>query len=257
MIDLTAISYDGAGNQRWVARYDGPGNGWDRAYKILYDDLTGGVYITGSTVGIGTSYDSTTIAYDAASGAQRWLDRYSGPGNDRDETYSIAKDAFGNIYVTGGSVNANLDSDYITIAYDQKGTVLWLKRYDGPVGGHDSAAPNTMDGSGNLYVSGSSQGASSRDMVTIKYPLNPIILKTATEQLITDVESLNLDDGVENSLTSKLDNAMVSIEKDRPSAGGQVGSFVNEVEAQRGKALTDAQADELSADGQRIIDNLS
>jgi PKD repeat protein len=78
----------------------------------------------------------------------------------------------------------------------------------------------------------------------------------ATETIVTDIEDLNLDDGPETSLISKLENALKSILNDRPSAEGQLGAFINEIEAQRGKELTEAQADYLIAAAQNIIDNL-
>lgn len=79
----------------------------------------------------------------------------------------------------------------------------------------------------------------------------------ATQDLITDVQSLNLSDGIENSFVSKLDNAIKSIENDRPSAEGQLRAFINEVEAQRGNELTNEQADTLISSAQEIIDKLS
>lgn len=47
-----------------------------------------------------------------------------------------------------------------------------------------------------------------------------------------------LDDGHQNAAANKLE------------------AFINQVEAQRGKKITDEQADELIADAQRIIDNI-
>jgi PKD repeat protein len=96
-------------------------------------------------------------------------------------------------------------------------------------------------------------GASGSDTVTI-------IVRTpeeATNEIITEIEDLDLLDGIENSLVSKMDNAIKSISNDRPSASGQLGAFINEVEAQRGKELTDEEADALIAMAQWIIDNLS
>ena len=35
--DSTTVKYDGQGNQLWVARYDGPASGYDKAYAIAMD----------------------------------------------------------------------------------------------------------------------------------------------------------------------------------------------------------------------------
>jgi PKD repeat protein len=78
----------------------------------------------------------------------------------------------------------------------------------------------------------------------------------AADDIITDVEDLNLPDGTENSFVSKLENAIKSLANDRPSAEGQLQAFINEVEAQRGKDLTNEQANALIAAAKWIIDNL-
>jgi hypothetical protein len=86
-----------------------------------------------------------------------------------------------------------------------------------------------------------------------------IIVKTpeeATDNVITEIVDMNFADGIENSLVSKLENAIKSIANDRPSAYGQLGALINEVEAQRGNELTDEEADEIIVMVQRIMDNL-
>jgi hypothetical protein len=95
-------------------------------------------------------------------------------------------------------------------------------------------------------------GASDSVIVTIKV----VTTEEATEDLITDIEVMNLPDGTENSFTSKLANALKSIENDRPSAKGQLEAFINEVEAQRGKELTIAEADALIAAAKLILANI-
>lgn len=75
----------------------------------------------------------------------------------------------------------------------------------------------------------------------------------ALEYLLTEVHALNLQDGLENSMVSKLDNALKSMLNDRPSVSGQIGAFINEVEAKRGKELTDEQADEMITFAGRLL----
>jgi hypothetical protein len=79
----------------------------------------------------------------------------------------------------------------------------------------------------------------------------------ATGEVIDTVEELDLPKGTEDSCTSKLDNAIKSIEKGKENAAiNQLDAFINHIEAQRGKKLTDEEADECIAAAQWIIDNL-
>ncbi|UCG36304.1 MAG: hypothetical protein JSV64_06740 [Candidatus Bathyarchaeota archaeon] len=85
-----------------------------------------------------------------------------------------------------------------------------------------------------------------------KYPQLPDDLMP---RMIETIEDWNLQQGTENSLTSTVDAAL-----DLLNAGNEIGAihklmdFINQVEAKRGKKLTDRQADYLIAEAQRIID---
>jgi hypothetical protein len=113
--DYRTIKYDSKGNQLWVTEYNGPGDAADSARAIALD-ASGNVYVTGLSVGSGTSYDYATIKYDPV-GNQVWVRRYNGPGNDIDDARAIAVDDFGAVYVTGQSVGSGTNYDYVTIKY--------------------------------------------------------------------------------------------------------------------------------------------
>ncbi len=76
----------------------------------------------------------------------------------------------------------------------------------------------------------------------------------AAQLLVTTVTGLNLPNGTETSLTSKLDAAFASLQQGQNNAAvNQLNAFVNQVNAQRGKALTDEQANALIQAAQKII----
>ena len=78
-----------------------------------------------------------------------------------------------------------------------------------------------------------------------------------TQQLIDKIVALELPAGIENSLVSKLKNAIDSIQKaQEKAAANKLEAFINEVEAQRGKKIPEADADALIALAQEIIDIL-
>jgi len=100
--------------------------------------------------------------------AQSWTNRYDGPVNGEDRVWAMAVDGSGNVYVTGSSTGTG--SDYATIKYSSSGLPLWTNRYNGPVNGGDEASAIGVDGSGNVYVTGSSTGSGTgSDYATIKY----------------------------------------------------------------------------------------
>jgi len=154
--------------QQWVARYNGPGNSGDYARSIALDG-SGNVYVTGYSTGTGTNEDYCTIKYNS-SGDTLWVRRYDGPGNNYDYAYSIVVDGSGNVYVTGGSSGNGTSLDYCTIKYNSSGVQQWVARYNGPGNGSDAARSITLDGSGNVYVTGGSYGSGTGyDYCTIKY----------------------------------------------------------------------------------------
>ena len=162
------VKYNPLGQEQWVARYNGPGNGNDYPVAIEVDN-SGNVYVTGHSFGSGTGYDYATVKYDSA-GQQQWVARYNGPGNDVDEAAAIAFDDAGNVYVTGNSIGSGTGVDYATIKYNSLGQEQWVARYNGPGNGNDYPMAIDLDASGNVYVTGHSFGSGSGyDYATIKY----------------------------------------------------------------------------------------
>ncbi len=93
-----------------------------------------------------------------------------GPGNLDDVPFAIESDDSSNLYVTGYSFNGLKSSDYSTIKYNSAGVQQWVARYTGPGNSYDFPNSMALDASGNVYVTGSSNGiGTSVDYATIKY----------------------------------------------------------------------------------------
>ena len=166
--DYATIRYDADGNQIWVARYNGPGNGEDEANSILIGG-SGSVYVTGWSNGLGTYADYATIKYNA-SGDPIWVARYNGAYNSGDYATAMALDSADNVYATGWSDGFLTQHDYATVKYDDTGSQVWATRYNAPVNQWDEAQSIAVDGSGNVYVTGWSDGLwTGFDYATIKY----------------------------------------------------------------------------------------
>src|SRR6266542_3315158 len=102
---------------------------------------------------------------------EEWAKGYNGPGNFSDQAFAIAIDGSGNVYVTGASFGSGTDLDYTTIKYNAAdGTEEWVARYNGPGNYVDAAWAISVDGSGDVYVTGESFGSGTDyDYATIKY----------------------------------------------------------------------------------------
>jgi hypothetical protein len=164
--DLATVKYFPDGSTAWVQRYDGPGKGNDGGHAVAVDGY-GDIYVTGMSTGWGTDYDYLTLKYCSDGGAWR---TYDGPAGSYDQGRALAVDGSGNVYVTGYSIGSGTDYDYATIKYLPNGDTAWVRRYNGPGNGWDEARAIAADNSGNVYVSGSSEGSGTgRDYATIKY----------------------------------------------------------------------------------------
>jgi hypothetical protein len=172
--DYVTISYSAAaGATQWVTRYNGTGNGIDQAHALTVNLLGTTVYVTGHSAGATSGADCTTIAYNAASGAQRWVKRYNGAANGDDAGYAVVVSPDGKvIYVTGTSWGGGTDFDYVTIAYNAvTGARIWLRFYNGPDNAADGAvAAAVSPKGGRVFVTGHSQGrGTGPDYATIGY----------------------------------------------------------------------------------------
>lgn len=169
--DYLTIKYSPIGDTLWTRPYNGPGNSYDYAYAIAVD--TGrNVYVTGLSTS-STNHDYATLKY-TSNGDLAWVRRYNGPGNFVDDAYDLSVDKNGNIYVTGFSVGLGVSvDDYATIKYNTLGDSLWTRRYNGTGNGGDEAFAITVDGIGNVYVTGYSDADTGTkvnlDYLTIKY----------------------------------------------------------------------------------------
>ncbi len=166
--DCATVKYDPNGNELWAALYDGTAGAEDEPSDLAVDEA-GNIHITGFSEGVGTGEDFFTIKYDTM-GNEQWVTRYNGPANAKDRAEALTLDLSGSVYITGYSEGTGTGEDITTVKYDSDGNELWVARYDGPTSGTDQARELALDGSGNIYIVGYSQGSGPYfDYVTVKY----------------------------------------------------------------------------------------
>jgi hypothetical protein len=161
--DIFFMKYDANGNKLWLNRAGTTDN--DIGYAVAADN-TGHFYVTGVTTG---SLDGNANA----GGADIFLIKYDSDGNklwtrqtgttEDDMAYGVTTDAAGNSYLTGytiGSLNGNTNlgsSDIFIMKYDADGNKLWTKQTG--TDQIDVANYIAIDGAGNLYLTGETQGS--------------------------------------------------------------------------------------------------
>jgi len=99
---------------------------WGSAAAVTVSPPGGTVFVTGSSTGAAADSDYAAVAYSAAAGAARWVERYANNSwhHSSDSAVALVVSPTGSaVYVTGtvsspGSGEHSGPSDYVTLAYD-------------------------------------------------------------------------------------------------------------------------------------------
>lgn len=206
--DFTTIKYDSTGAVKWTADYNSPYNGLDYATAIALDAARN-VYVGGSCrINAGTTSDIAIVKYNS-DGAEQWVAYYDNGYwqslvsmvlDDSGNVYAVNSttggnailkynsdgvlewaasfdglavdgcvDNSGNIYVTGTQYTRG-DCDFVTSRYSSDGIEQWTVFFDSYYYDDDDAIAVALDGSGNIYVTGTSVNSSNWDeFATVKY----------------------------------------------------------------------------------------
>ena len=157
----------GAG-QLWITKYNGPINGEDKASDIFVD-ANNDVFITGTSAGVGTFGDFTTVKYNSE-GIEQWVARYNGTADSTDRAVALEVDSTGNVFVAGYSFDIDTKDDYVTVKYSPAGVEQWVVRYSGMADSSDILTALYLDDASNVYVTGYSYDLTNmKDFATIKY----------------------------------------------------------------------------------------
>jgi hypothetical protein len=136
------------------------------------------VFVTGRSWDAATSrLKAATVAYNAETGAQIWVDRYEGAEPENDYLSSLAVSPDGStLYVTGveGMNPVGEIGDYLTVAYDAgSGQRRWTATYDSPAEGDQDEEAHRVAVSPDgrwVYVTGQTGSQhSNADVATIAY----------------------------------------------------------------------------------------
>jgi hypothetical protein len=151
--DYFTIRYSAAtGDSGAAASYNGPIISTDQITAMTIDNQNN-VYVTGFSAGNGTGLDYATIKYNSNL-QQQWLRRTTNSGSDFPTSIAV-EPVTGNVYVTGSSVGSGTGYDYLTISYDNDGTVIWEKRENASASLNDYASGVVVSDTDRVFVTGS------------------------------------------------------------------------------------------------------
>jgi hypothetical protein len=159
--DYLTVSYSAAtGTRQWARRYTGTGISGDVATAVAVSPDGRTVFVTGYSDAPILGDEYATLAYDAATGARKWIAHYHGSGNLGGLASSMIVSPGGRtLYVTGTVETAKSQMDYGTVAYDTvTGSQLWTAQFTGPKARSDQACCIAVSPSGStIFVTGSSE----------------------------------------------------------------------------------------------------
>lgn len=150
---MITLKYDANGVLLWEARFDPAVATAGLAVAV---DASGNVYVAGEHYTTSDYVSMVTLKYSAA-GVRQWARyAYYGYENEESSAYDLALDGSGNVHVTGFLYKPSDPGvrDYMTVKYSPSGSQLWLRAYES--GGIDEAYDVAVDGSGNVFVGGTS-----------------------------------------------------------------------------------------------------
>ena len=203
--DFFISKLDASGNFVWAKQF---GNTFDEFTQVIAVDNSGNVFITGNYIGT-VDFDPGPGVFNLTTGGG-FVSRLNSSGDfvwafmiPVMSSNAIALDLSNNVYITGqfgfsvdmdpGSGTANLTalgaSDIFVAKYSGNGIYFWAKNFGGTdintIGSQGSGSSIAVDGSGNVYTTGSFQN-------TVDF--NP------------DAPVYNLTAVSDNAFVSKLDN---------------------------------------------------
>ena len=266
-LDAFVRKYDADGNEVWTRQFGTSSIDTPRGISVHAT----GVYVAGETRGTlpgqtaSGSSDAFVRKYDA-DGNEVWTRQFGSSSSDF--ARGISADATG-VYVAGetqGTLPGQTSSGILDVfvrKYAANGEEVFTLQFGTPTS--DSAAGIAVDLNEvniDIYVTGSTFGefpgqtsSGSNDVFLAKFRIqDPIALIPALAGLVTD---LGLDGGTENSLHAKLDSALNPLDdenlKNDGAAVNSLEAFINEVEAQSGVHIPEADALDLIAFAEDII----
>ena len=159
--DAWVAKYNSSGKLQWKQQLGSSGNDYSLGVTT---DSSGNVYISGLTGGAlaGTNKGNTDawLAKYNSSGTLQWKQQLG--SSLTDYSFGVATDSSGNVYISGWTTGALAGKykgglDAWVAKYNSSGKLQWTKQLG--TSENDDSYGVATDSSGNVYISGSTDGA--------------------------------------------------------------------------------------------------
>jgi len=163
---VATIKYAGDGTPLWTNLYAQTLIDQPAAMTV---DRDGSVIVTGDSLGAQHRY--FTVRYDH-NGSALWTNTMAAPTYQGGNVPRVVADLSGNVFVTGGSPNADgTNADFTTVKVSGAGVPLWTNRFFDNNTGNPAPGGTAVDNADNFYFAGhaTGTGGSQTDWVTIKF----------------------------------------------------------------------------------------
>ncbi len=194
--DITLTKYNKKGKLLWTQDFNiGSKNAF--VGDMILDNNQRPV-IVGSVYNDNTeSYDAFTVRYSPA-GVELWHRLFDGTANKDDGAKKVFVDSNNQIYVIGGAVNSNTQSDFVTIKYNSNGIEQWNNTYDN-AGLDDIAGIGSVDGNivNVLGIVETSSGIYEQAQLEYNANSGALLSTTITSGILLELQKVNdaiLDD---------------------------------------------------------------
>lgn len=158
-ITFTVVKLNPQGVLVWRGTYTGSRGGVLGSAQAVTVDAAGNVYAAGYVSDgaiFGANLDTLVVKL-GPDGVERWAQRFD--DSVQDSASSIAVDASGAVYVTGGTFGSASGADWLTRRLTADGTLDWTRRHTGPGNAADTVDDMMLAPNGNVVLAGTTQNA--------------------------------------------------------------------------------------------------
>lgn len=176
--DIIVYKLDDELNLIWEETYDGYGED-DRGKGIKVDNQ-GNVYVAGNVTTLNEGKNYSLLKYDS-NGNLVWSREYNGMASQDDEAVQLVITDNNKVFVTGSATHGN-NTNFVTLGYDENGTIFNEISFDGSAGLNDFPTNMGIDLEGNIIVVGQSQiSGPEHENITVKYTVHEKTLDFSNE----------------------------------------------------------------------------